>query len=86
MTNTQATLHNLNQRFTGFVLTCSIGGTRPSRNDRGAALVEYVLLIVLIAIAVVAALRLLGAEVSGSFENPELIDELAPAPAPAPAP
>jgi Flp pilus assembly pilin Flp len=39
------------------------------RNERGAALVEYSLLIALIALTAIAALRLLGGQISEEFSD-----------------
>lgn len=44
--------------------------------DRGASMVEYALLLVLMALIVIAALRLLGTTVSDTIQDPELIDGL----------
>ena len=76
MNTTQVKLHNLNERLTSFLLTGGVLSRRPSRSDRGAAMVEYALLIVLIALVAVAALRLLGTEVSSTVEDPDLINSL----------
>lgn len=40
-----------------------------TKSDRGAAMVEYALLLALIAIVAIAALRILGSTVSGEFSN-----------------
>jgi Flp pilus assembly pilin Flp len=40
-----------------------------SRDERGANLVEYILLVSLIALAVIAAVMFLSGELSGSFDN-----------------
>ena len=42
-----------------------------AKTDRGAAMVEYALLLALIAIIAIAALRLLGERVSTNFDNIE---------------
>jgi len=73
--NPLASLHNLNTQITRFMLTGGISA-RPSRTDRGAAMVEYALLIVMIALVVVAALQLLGGEVSSTIEDPDLLNGL----------
>jgi pilus assembly protein Flp/PilA len=43
--------------------------TRLPRGERGASLVEYVLLIALIALAVIAAIVFLGGELNESFND-----------------
>jgi Flp pilus assembly pilin Flp len=40
-----------------------------SRDERGANLVEYILLVSLIALAVIAAVVFMRGELSGSFDN-----------------
>jgi Flp pilus assembly pilin Flp len=40
-----------------------------SRDERGANLVEYILLVSLIALAVIAAVMFMSGELSGSFDN-----------------
>ena len=40
-----------------------------TKSDRGAAMVEYALLVALIAIVAIAALRALGGTVSGNFSE-----------------
>jgi Flp pilus assembly pilin Flp len=40
-----------------------------SRDERGANLVEYILLVSLIAMAVIAAVMFMRGELSGSFDN-----------------
>ena len=40
-----------------------------SKNERGATLVEYALLVALVAIAAVGALQVLGTNISTSFSN-----------------
>ena len=40
-----------------------------TKSDRGAAMVEYALLLALIAIVAIAALRILGNTVSGEFSD-----------------
>ncbi len=40
-----------------------------TKSDRGAAMVEYALLLALIAIVAIAALRLLGGTVSNEFSS-----------------
>jgi len=42
---------------------------RFSRDERGANLVEYILLVSLIAMAVIAAVVFMRGELSGSFDN-----------------
>lgn len=42
---------------------------RFSRGERGANLVEYILLVSLIALAVIAAVVFMRGELSGSFDN-----------------
>jgi pilus assembly protein Flp/PilA len=43
--------------------------SRPLRDERGANLVEYVLLVALIAIAVIAAVVFLGGQVNSKYED-----------------
>jgi pilus assembly protein Flp/PilA len=42
---------------------------RSSRDERGASMVEYALLVVLIAIIAIVAIRLAGNNVSSTFSN-----------------
>jgi len=49
--------------FKGY-LACRVG-----TNERGAALVEYALLLALIAVAVIGALTLLGGNVNNKFST-----------------
>jgi len=49
-------------------------GTLPARRSRGQGLVEYALIIALVAIVVIAALLLLGPAIKGVFLN--IVDNL----------
>ncbi len=40
-----------------------------TKSERGAAMVEYALLVALIAIVAIAALQLLGGQISGNFSS-----------------
>ena len=40
-----------------------------TKSDRGAAMVEYALLVALIAIVAIAALQVLGGQVTSNFDN-----------------
>jgi pilus assembly protein Flp/PilA len=52
--------------------------SRLVRDERGATAVEYGLIVGLIAVAIIAAVILLGQNLNGMFES--INDELAPAP------
>ena len=43
--------------------------SRPLRDDRGAGLVEYILLVALIAMVVLAAVAFLGGEVKNKYDH-----------------
>jgi pilus assembly protein Flp/PilA len=43
--------------------------SRFAKDERGANLVEYILLVALIALAVIAAVMFMRGELSGSFDN-----------------
>jgi Flp pilus assembly pilin Flp len=42
---------------------------RPARSHRGQSFVEYALIIVFVALAIVAALALLGPQIAGIFDT-----------------